>query len=906
MKRWIFTILVSFFSAMAMSQTTYYWVGGTTGTFTTSTSWNTVLDGSGSARSSSATTDVLIFDGSNIGGATPTTGTITPVNSGTTSFGQLKLQNAANVVFQRSVTGGSTYTILGDGTSADDFTIDATSSIKITTTTAGFNFTLSLGVASTNLATGLIAGTIRLDDAGLVSTVRLEALNAGSLIFANGSNLYYNNRASTSNYGFSASPVGAMVFNSGSNLIYQPSIAGKMFSTTTYPAPSMPFVFNRGSNIVLEGPVASFVDQKILSNVIVRNNQTITLDGNPSTIDTLTINSGSTLYFKSTGNTNITGSIINNGSFGSAGAGATSAALLLFGTTPQSIGGSGTFLPFGALQIGADADVTLNTNIVLNGSATSSIVGKLNAQNYTIGGSSSTSPYNIRIAASVTTSGCTSSANGYTVTLPTSVYATSLNTANAVAGVLVSGTDFLPNTYVVGTSSGTSTITLSKPCNVKSSSTTVTLSNLAGTLVTSNAGGIDGTITTGGIRTFGTGTNYVLNAATTSPFSVSSTNAIGNLTLNAPITTNKAQAISGTLTLGTGNLTIRATDTLRLTAATDIAGSLSSSKYIISEVSGTNAGVLRMDNFTTAKTFPIGTATKYMPVTLTPTSAMDFAVSVFPGTTKNGTPTGVAFSSKQKEDLVDAVWTINRINGTGDCTIQLSWDPSLEGSNFSTLASTAIGISRFDATAADWTPFSSTSADNSANTITQTFSSFSPFVVGAIGLALPVTLTSFEAASKNNAVDLSWTTTNEVAISQYIVEKSTNGVDFTPIGSVNASNVGKYSFSDINPNNGAGFYRLKMMDFSGAFKFSQVLLVKSTGNLSIGLYPNPVANTLTVTGLKNKSSIRILNMNGQTVLLKNTISNIISLDVAGFKAGIYKMQISNETGLLKTVSFVKQ
>jgi hypothetical protein len=178
--------------------------------------------------------------------------------------------------------------------------------------------------------------------------------------------------------------------------------------------------------------------------------------------------------------------------------------------------------------------------------------------------------------------------------------------------------------------------------------------------------------------------------------------------------------------------------------------------------------------------------------------------------------------------------------------------------------------------------------------------------VGAIGLALPVSLTSFEAAAKNNGVVLSWTSANEVAINQYIVEKSANGVDFAPIGSVNASNAGNYTFSDLNPNNGAGFYRLKMLDFSGAFKFSQVLLVKSTGNLTIGLYPNPVANNLTVTGLKNKSSIRILNMNGQTVMLKNTISNIISLDVATLKAGIYKLQINNETGLLKTLSFVKQ
>ena len=82
-------ILVSMIKSFG--QTTYYWVGGVTGTtgsdWNTSTNWNTQLDGSGTARPtpSGVTTDILVIDGTNIGGATPTTGTITIKVSGSSS-----------------------------------------------------------------------------------------------------------------------------------------------------------------------------------------------------------------------------------------------------------------------------------------------------------------------------------------------------------------------------------------------------------------------------------------------------------------------------------------------------------------------------------------------------------------------------------------------------------------------------------------------------------------------------------------------------------------------------------------------------------------------------------------------------------------------------------------------------
>lgn len=60
------------------------------------------------------------------------------------------------------------------------------------------------------------------------------------------------------------------------------------------------------------------------------------------------------------------------------------------------------------------------------------------------------------------------------------------------------------------------------------------------------------------------------------------------------------------------------------------------------------------DGFTAARNFPLGTAVNFLPVTLTPASAMDYLVSVFEGATIDGTPGGALVSALVKDESVDA------------------------------------------------------------------------------------------------------------------------------------------------------------------------------------------------------------------------------------------------------------
>jgi hypothetical protein len=478
---------------------------------------------------------------------------------------------------------------------------------------------------------------------------------------------------------------------------------------------------------------------------------------------------------------------------------------------------------------------------------------------------------------------------------------------------LVSGPDFLPNTYVIGTSSGTSTITLSKPAITRGATGTVsvTLSNNAGTLTTSNTGGLDGTITSPLTRTFGTGTNYIFNAATSAPFSTSSNNIFGNVTFNAPATTNKNQFIGGILNIASGKLTIRSTDTLTLTSSNDIAGGpFSSSKYIVTDNASGSVGVLRMYAFSTSKLFPIGSATNYLPVTLTPTSSDSLAVSVFEGATLDGTPNGTAMSLDQKGNIVNAIWTINRTSSnTNACSISTSWASGLEGSVFASLANNQIGLSRYSGS--DWTAAIG-SGDNVANTATNsTFTSFGAFGVGKVGTTLPVKISSFNAIQEQGKIKLTWKVSSEINVSNYTIEKSTDGIHFNTLSTVNANNIHNYTSYDFAPAS-INYYRIKVLDNNNSISYSSIVKIKtSSTKAELVVYPNPVVNnqfSIQLSNLaKGKTDVVIYNNIGQQVFSKSILSEegsqtqYISLPTSISK-GLYKLVITNnETKLQQTL-----
>jgi hypothetical protein len=84
---------------------------------------------------------------------------------------------------------------------------------------------------------------------------------------------------------------------------------------------------------------------------------------------------------------------------------------------------------------------------------------------------------------------------------------------------------------------------------------------------------------------------------------------------------------------------------------------------------------------------------------------------------------------------------------------------------------------------------------------------------------LPIQLTSFTASEDHGAVTLKWTTAAEAGADFFSVERSSNSVDWTEIGTVAAVGVsgspGSYSLTDADPNPGLAYYRLVEHALSG-------------------------------------------------------------------------------------------
>jgi len=114
--------------------------------------------------------------------------------------------------------------------------------------------------------------------------------------------------------------------------------------------------------------------------------------------------------------------------------------------------------------------------------------------------------------------------------------------------------------------------------------------------------------------------------------------------------------------------------------------------------------------------------------------------------------------------------------------------------------------------------------------------------------ALPVELTSFTAEVDGKKVNLNWETATEVNNYGFSVERASNslGMTWEKLGFVNghgnSNSPKKYSFVD-KPSGGREFsYRLKQIDFDGAYEFSEELKISFTDELTFNLvqnFPNP-------------------------------------------------------------------
>lgn len=306
---------------------------------------------------------------------------------------------------------------------------------------------------------------------------------------------------------------------------------------------------------------------------------------------------------------------------------------------------------------------------------------------------------------------------------------------------------------------------------------------------------------------------------------------IDNTFTTPTVTINSADMIlgsAGTLTLSSGRLVTGANNIIITNTAFDAVSGHSTSSYVYGNLRRYVVAPVSYD-------FPVGNSTSYQLANLNISSVtgLSYITTSFanPGSA-TGTGLPITETCYASDEILNngspggngGVWTVTPDAGSANYTL------TLYGRNYDNLGLCHTLVSRANSGVA-WGFDGSTHVSQSVagGVVTATRNGFTGFSEKAIVVSpvvLPIQLIYFSSICKKYN-ELSWATATEVNNNYFIIEKSYDGINFSFVekinGSGNSNSVKTYSYVDYSSNFSLVYYRLKQVDFSGDFSYSDII-----------------------------------------------------------------------------------
>ena len=127
-------------------------------------------------------------------------------------------------------------------------------------------------------------------------------------------------------------------------------------------------------------------------------------------------------------------------------------------------------------------------------------------------------------------------------------------------------------------------------------------------------------------------------------------------------------------------------------------------------------------------------------------------------------------------------------------------------------------------------------------------------------------LRSFTGVEKNGNVSLNWTLDKTNTLQSISIEKGISPSSFIGIGNVNGSialaGKSNFNYTDNDFSGKTSFYRLKMIDATGAIAYSSILVFRAKEQLpsKFKIFPSAIQSTATISVKTTNSSIAILDI----------------------------------------------
>jgi hypothetical protein len=170
---------------------------------------------------------------------------------------------------------------------------------------------------------------------------------------------------------------------------------------------------------------------------------------------------------------------------------------------------------------------------------------------------------------------------------------------------------------------------------------------------------------------------------------------------------------------------------------------------------------------------------------------------------------------------------------------------------------------------------------------------FSQITLGS-EVVLPVELLDFRAVWNGKQVILTWKVADERDVAHYEVEYSGDGRSFDKIATVP---LGQFLISD-DATAGIHYYRLKIVERDGSWKYSSIQSVSVETATNLQLYPNPVNDVLNVSFQTQNTQLielELVNALGQVVQRHTQAAQIgenrFVLPMNGQISGMYTLRL---------------
>jgi hypothetical protein len=175
------------------------------------------------------------------------------------------------------------------------------------------------------------------------------------------------------------------------------------------------------------------------------------------------------------------------------------------------------------------------------------------------------------------------------------------------------------------------------------------------------------------------------------------------------------------------------------------------------------------------------------------------------------------------------------------------------------------------------------------------------------------TLGQLTGGYSSGFVQLQWTTSSEIELKHFEVERSTDGINFRKLGKIMAKGdvnvITEYTYLDILAEKGSNFYRLVMIDRDGNFSYSKVITIGVEKGISLFVvYPNPFGKKVQVkfnSDAPDQAVMRIVDNSGkviatQTDPVQKGENRLTIRNVDNLAPGIYFLELITKDKNIRT------